>query len=204
MAEPTPSPAPAAPATDPAAERLAQVYNALWADKDIGAKVRAKTKEMFPDVVTPEDNIDPLLAPVRAELAEMQETLKTEREARVAERAAETEARQAATMREQLDAACERFNLNDDGLDKMVARMKETGNYTDAEAAAAWVVQQTPPVVVPKAGYLPKKLDLFGSANARAEQDFVQLHTDPQGYMDDQLERFAQDPDLYVRETFAA
>lgn len=204
MAEPTPSPAPAVPAADPAAERLAKVYDALWSDKDIGAKVRAKTKEMFPDVVTPEDHIDPILAPVRAELDAMRETLKTEREARATEKAADDEARQAATMRQQLDAARERFNLNDDGLDKMVARMKETGNYTDAEAAAAWVVQQTPPVVVPKAGYLPKKLDLFGSANARAEQDFVQLHTDPQGYMDDQLERFAQDPDLYVRETFAA
>ena len=39
-----------------------------------------------------------------------------------------------------IEAARNAYNLTDEGLDKMVARMKETGNYTDPDAAAAELV----------------------------------------------------------------
>jgi len=195
-----PTPAP----VDEGTVRLSKLHDALWSDKDFGAAYRAKAKEMFPDITTPEDQLGPLVAPLRGEIDKLKEELSTERDALAKERQERDEERQATSMRAALDAARTRFNLTDAGLDQMVARMKETGNYTDPEAAAAWVVQQTPPTPVSKAGYLPKRLDLFGSHSARDDEDFKMLHRDPLGYQDAQLERFAQDPDGYVRETFAA
>lgn len=193
-----------APTPPNANERAAALVEKLWNDGKIGGAVRAAAKELYPDVVIPEDQIDPLLAPVRAEVAELQKTLADER----AERAREKEEAQATSMKQNLeaslDAARARYGLTEEGFDRMTARMKETGNFTDAEAAAAWVAQQTPAAPVSKANWLPQKLDLFGSATARDDADFKLLHTNPMAYQDKMLAEFVADPDRFVRETLAA
>ena len=194
MSDPTPDPA----------KRASELIEALWNDKDLGSKVRSKAKELYSDIVIPEDNIDPVVAPLREQIEAMQKELAEERESRAKER---EEAEAAATKRNlesALDAARSRFNLTPEGFDKMVERMKATGNYADPEAAAAWVAQQTPTASPSKASWLPKKIDLFGSASERAEEDYRLLHTNPIAFQDKVLEQFIQDPDGFVRETFAA
>lgn len=188
------------------AQRSQKLVDALWADKTVGASVRARAKELFPDVSIPEDNINPLIAPVREQMDALKAELDKEREERAAERKEREETSQRQSMEQMLDAARNRFNLTDDGFDKMVARMKETGNYQDAEAAAAWVAQQQPaPQVGNKANFLPKRLDFFEhTGEGEASEDFKLLHRDPVAYMDKSLNDFVNDPDKYIRETLAA
>jgi hypothetical protein len=186
------------------AARAQKLVEALWSDGKMGASVRAKAKELFPDVTLPEDAISPIVAPMQEELATMRAQLAEERNARIKEREDAEASRQRATLEDSLASARARYGLTDEGFDKMVARMKATGNYSDAEASAAWVAQQEPVQRVNKADWLPKKIDLFGSSTERQDEAFRQLHTNPQGYLDGQLQEFVNDPDRYVRETFAA
>jgi hypothetical protein len=188
---------------DPAV-RATELMEALWADKTLGSSVRAKAKELYPDISIPEDQVDPIVAPMRAELAALRAERDADRAEREAERKERDETSQRRNLESALDGARAKYGLTDDGFDKMVARMKETGNYSDAEAAAAWVAQSTPVSSPNKADWLPKKLDLFGSNRERDDESYRLLHTNPDAYLDSQLQEFANDPDKYVRETFAA
>jgi hypothetical protein len=192
-----------ATAIDPAA-RAQELLESLWNDSSLGSKVRAKAKEMYPDVNIPEDQFSPMIAPLQNELNAAKEDLAAMRAERLAEKEAREEASARSNLEDALAGARQKYNLTDEGFDKMVARMKETGNYADADASAAWVAQQTPAKTVNKADWLPRKINLFGSAEESEEADFKLLHINPLAYQDDQLSRFAADPDKYVAETFAA
>ena len=102
-------------------------------------------------------------------------------------------------MQSRLEAARSKFNLTDHGLQLAVDRMKETGNYADAEAAAAWVIQSAPKPAAPGPTWAPSAADFYGSKNASDE--WAMLHKDPQAYQDAQLNAFVADPDGYTRET---
>ena len=53
------------------AARLEALHAAMWNDTSPrGVEYRAKAKELFPDVVTPDDQFAPAVAPLRAELDE--------------------------------------------------------------------------------------------------------------------------------------
>ena len=193
-----------AEATD-AQIRAEKLVNELWSDGEIGQRLQAEAKKRFADIRTAEDMVGPALAPIlkqneslAAELKKIQDEREAERKA-ADERKADSEKK---SFEEAISAARTRFNLTDEGFDKMVERMKATGNYTDPEAAAAYVASQNPPKPVAGPTFGPKDLNLFGSK--KSDENMRQLHTDPQGYMDSQLNEFMVDPDKYVRETFAA
>ena len=185
--------------TDVAAERLRALAETLWTDKELGAKVQARAKEMFPDVKTNEDVFSPVLNPLREENAAMAKRLEAMQEKLAAREKAE-EKTQRVSLEKQLDAARKNFNLTDEGFDKMVARMKETGNYSDADAAAAWVASKAPPAAVAGPTWKPQSMDLFGIKNH--DESMAALHRDPVGYQDAQLAEFVSDPDKYVADTF--
>ena len=186
--------------------RAQQLVESLWLDGKHGPALHAKAKELFPDVRTPSDSTALLAAQMEEKFssqskaqAEELEKLRAEREAEkkdAAERAAEA---QKVSFEQQISAARDAYNLTDEGFDKMVARMKETGNYTDPESAAAWVASKTPPAAVSGPAFGPQDLNLFGSS--KQDEKFKQLHEDPQRYMDMELTEFTRDPDRYVRET---
>jgi hypothetical protein len=190
-------PKPAAPA---AKSRLEQLADKLWNDKGpAGAAYRAAAKAEFPDVILPEEAAEPLVAPLKAELDGMREKF----DAMVAEREEEKKAAAEAAIQTNLETAVAnaraKFNLTEDGFDKMVARMKETGNFTDAESAAAWVAMQTPKPAAPGPYLGPQNINLWGS-NERDEA-FALLHKDPTGaFLDNEFREFLKDPDQYVRE----
>ena len=188
----------------PEHERALALVNSLWNDGELGMKLQRKAKEAFPDIRT----TDEAYAPVRAEFAAQMAAQAKELEEMRAERAAEKKAREERDAEKQkksfeaaINDARNSYNLTDEGFDKMVARMKETGNYTDPESAAAWVASKTPPKPVSGPSFGPQDLNLFGSA--KADEKMAALHRDPQRYMDTELTEFMNDPDRYVRETFA-
>lgn len=187
-------------------DKVTAAFNALWADATLGPEVRRRVKALYPDVQIPEDTYDPLVAPLKAEL----EALKAERDAErkaaaeAAEAAAKEKAeREQATVQQNFEAAIanarQKYNLTDEGFDKMCERIKATGNYADADAAAAWVAQQTPPPA--QAGpYLgPQQLNLY-SPDGEHEERLKLLHRSPDKFLDAELRDFAADAAKYCAE----
>ncbi len=172
----------------------------LWNDGEVGSAVQKKVKEIFPDAKTNDDVFGPVVAPLRAENEKLAAKLAKIEEERAAERKATEEASMKRSLEESLQSAREKYQLTDEGFDKMVARMKEKGNYADADAAAAWVAKQTPPAPAAGPSWKPQSMNLFGSK--KYDEALADLHRDPQEYMDNQLAQFVADPDAYVAETF--
>jgi aminopeptidase N len=168
--------------------RAEKLFVALMKDSKANPVVRAKAKELFTDVEFPEDQIDPMMEPLRAETSSIREELAALRKEREEEREARALESQKTNLEQALTAARSRYNLTDDGFDKMVSRMKETGNYTDADAAAAWVAQSAPKPVSARSSYGPQDIDLFGSGRESADERVRLLHTNPERFFDSEVE----------------
>ena len=192
--------------TETEEQRARALIQALWNDKELGAGVRRRAKEAYPDIQTPEDSLEPVmnerLAPLRAENESLKASFEALSEKFSAREKAVSEKEAQETLRASLNLARDKFSLTDDGFDKMVARMKETGNYQDAEAAAAWVASVTPPPAKAKPDWMPQAMNLFGS-NER-DESLALLHRNPEAYADSQIAEMLRDPDAYVRATFGA
>ena len=193
------------PAVRPATEnqlRAEKLMEKLWGSADLGPTIRKIAKETFPDIRVPEELVDPVVAPLRQE----NEALKK----RFNELAAKFEAREQKDAESQtfkeleaaVNRAVEKFGLTDEGRAAMLDRMKETKNFTDVEAAAAFIAHSKPPKVSegPSWASSAQKMNLFGSAEP--DEQYKRLHINPEGYMEDELRTFARDPDKYVQETF--
>ena len=180
--------------------RAAALIEQMWKDPEMGAKIRARAKELYPDVTTPEDTIAPVMGELKHENAGLRKSL-DELIAWKSETVAKAEeARTFQTMESKVNAAVNKFSLTDEGRAKMLDRMKETGNYTDPDAAAALVAHNTPPAPSSGPSWSPRSLNLFGSKER--DEKFAALHRDPVGFMDSELTEFVRNPDKYVSETF--
>jgi ElaB/YqjD/DUF883 family membrane-anchored ribosome-binding protein len=184
-----------------AESRADRLLRELLGDTKVGPTVRAKAKELYPDVSFVEDKIDPIAEQLRAENAKLREEWETERAARASEKAAAEEAAAKQRMEASLSEAKAKFGLTEDGFNQMVERMRETGNYTDALGAAAYVVSQAPKPKAPGPTFGPQALNLFGSQRDTGAEGMKFLHTDPLGFQDAQLAAFVQDPDGFVNGT---
>jgi hypothetical protein len=193
-------PNPPKPATQ-AQIRAAELLDDLLRDGELGGKIRKLAKAKFPDanIVDIESVAEPLVAPLKAENKALKERLDA-LEAGLQKDKTDAETRAAQTNLEQaLAKARQDYNLTDEGFDKMVARMKETGNYADADAAAAWVASKTPPAAPAGPLWRSQDLNLFGTKDKNEE--LARLHRDPIGFQDDQIEEFLRNPDKFVAET---
>ena len=186
--------------------RAVELINELWNDGKLGPEIQRRAKEKFGDVKTTFDVVNPAveaaMAPLAKQNADLADQLKQLQEDRAKEREESDKLKadsEKKTYEDRLHAARNSYHLTDEGFDKMIARMKETGNYQDPEAAAAYVVHQDPPKPVSGPTFGPQDLNLFGSK--QADENMKQLHLDPQRYMDSELATFMRDPDAYVRET---
>ncbi|HEY4355945.1 MAG TPA: hypothetical protein VGN16_09375 [Acidobacteriaceae bacterium] len=182
--------------------RAQQLVDKLWADKSpTGAAVRKQAKELFPEITIPDEQAELAVAPLQAKLEKTEADLQKLLEKVSARDKADDDMRAESAMSMKLQSARKNFGLTDAGYDKMVERMKETGNFSDAEAAAAYVVSQMPkPAPSSSPSWLPEAANLFGTQ--QRDEQFEALHKDPRKYMDDQLREFARDPDAYVASTF--
>lgn|SRR5208282_193144 len=177
--------------------RSEQLVNELWSDPEFGPKMREAAKKKFGDIKTLED--DPVVGSIKAQNEALAKRLE-EALARLNKRDEDDEqAKTVRSMEAAVDAAQRKFGLTDEGRAKMLDRMKETKNYVDPEASAAWVAHSTPPEA-PRPSWAPTKLNLFGSAEP--DESWKKLHVNPDGFLEDELMKFAKDPDKYTRETF--
>jgi hypothetical protein len=171
----------------------------------IGSEARKVAREMFPDAAIPaedpNDVVEQAVAPVKTEVDALKTQLASALDRLTAKEKADTDLRAENDLRVNIERAASGFGLTESGRTKMMERMQATGNTTDAEAAAAWVVSQMPkPEPTSTPTWLPTDANLFGTKEK--DTQFEALHTNPQKYMDDQLRAFAADPEKYTRETF--
>jgi hypothetical protein len=179
--------------------RAAELLEQLWSDGEIGEKVRRAAKAKFPDAKIIDDTVAPFVAPLQAENAALKKRLDDMEASRAADKEAREQRAAQANLESALAKARQEYNLTDEGFDKMVGRMKETGNYADADAAAAWVASKTPPTAPAGPTWRSQDLDLFGTKNA--DEARAELHRNPDKHRDDQIEAFLRDPDGFTRET---
>ena len=180
-------------------ERAIKLFDQLYNDPELGATLRKKAKEVFPDIRVPEDSLAPLVAPLQRQL----DAMAAQNQALIDKlKKQEDEAQERATfqsLEQRVNGAVSKFSLTDEGRAKMLDRMKETGNYTDPEGAAAFIAMSTPkPAQLPS--WAPQSMNLFGSKEY--DENLALLHRNPAAYEDAQLIEFAKDPDKYVAETF--
>lgn len=186
-------------APDTPEARALRLFQALLADPKTRTQVREKTKELFPDSSFPEDHLNPTIQPLQDQMAALQEQNAALLKRLDDRDTQDREAAETRTLEQRLEAARSKYNLSGEGFDKMVERMKETGNVQDAEAAAAWVVQSMPPPEQPGPSWATTGFDFFADHEQAALES---LHTDPMAYQDAQLLEFTKNPEKYVRETF--
>jgi hypothetical protein len=179
--------------------RAAALIERLLADSSVGAKVRSEAKAMFEDVSFPEDRLEPLTAPLAAENAALRERLDKMEADRAAERVAAEESAAQRTFENRVAEAKSKYALSAEGVEAVLNRMKETGNYTDVDATAAWFVQANPPAKAPKNAYGSGTINIFEGGDA---DEYKELMRNPDQFLDAQLNKFANDPDHYVAEAF--
>jgi len=180
--------------------RAQELVEALWNDSSVGPILQKTAKSKWPEVATVDEQFAPVVGPLKAENEKLAKRLADLEAERAAEKKASEEGKQKQSLEAALEKARTKYNLTEEGFDKMVTRMKETGNYYDAEAAASWVSSNTPPVNVQGPTWAPERVNFQGSN--KYDEAFKELHRNPEGYMDSQLSTFLKDPDGYVRETF--
>ena len=183
-----------------ALHRSKELIDALWNDGEVGKKIQQAAKAKWNDIKTTDDVMSPIIEPHLNKMKALEEKYEKLLEERMEEKRATEDERVKVKLEEQLEKARRDYNLTEEGFNQMIDRMKSTGNYSDAEAAAAYVASKAPPAKVAGPTWAPQDLDLFGSKNRN--DALVDLHRDPMGYMDSQLSEFVSDPDKYVRDTF--
>lgn len=168
-----------------------------------GAEVRKMARELFPDAAIPNEDPEFVVAPVKTDVASVKEALAKLAERLDAKDKADADLKVEVDLSSKIAAAAREYGLTDTGREKMIKRMQETGNASDPQAAAAWVVSQLPkPEPASSPSWLPENSNLFGSQ--KKDEAFEALHKDPRKYMDDQLRDFVRDPQKYTEETFGS
>lgn len=158
-----------------------------WDNKDTGSALRKILKQIDPNLKTPEDVADSVIAPVNARAEAAEKTARATQE-RLDKFLAESKDKDdTAALRKDLSEAQKKFGLDDEGLTKVMQRMKDKNN-PDVESAAAWVASQAPkPQPISDHGIAPLSADLFGAT--KVDEQWRELHTRgdpfrPGGYFD--------------------
>ena len=168
-----------------------------WDNKETGAPLRSLLKKIQPDLKTPEDITDSVVAPINARAEEAEKMAKATSE-RLDKFLAETKDKDdTATLRADLSAAQKKFRLDDEGLTKVMKRMKEKNN-PDVEAAAAWVAASAPkPQPIADHGMSSISADLFGTTKKDPISEARQSGGDPfrpGGWFDQEAIKILNEP----------
>ena len=184
--------------------RAEQLIETLFNDPEFGPKLYDRAQKLFGDIrphpaqVIQKTIVEPEVAAVRGELAQTREQLSKALERLDKRDEREAEEKTYREMESAVTSAVGKYGLTEEGKQKMLDRMKENRNYTDVEAAAAFVVHNAPPAPSSGPSWAPHKTNFYGTASA--DEAFARLHKDPEGFRDEEIARFLKNPDQYASE----
>ena len=120
-----------------ALQRSKELIDALWNDSEVGQKIQATAKAKWNDIKTTEDILNPIVQPHVEKMQQLEKKYEELLKEREEEKRASDDEKARRKLEDQLEDARRKYNLTEEGFNQMVERMKSTGNYSDAEAAAA-------------------------------------------------------------------
>src|ERR1700721_2565218 len=154
------------------------IMDKAWDNKETGASFRKMLKNVEPSIKIPDDLADSAIAPIKGEVDETKK-LVTDFGARLDKFLTETKDKDdTAALRTDLAAAQKRFGLDDDGMKKVMERMRDKNN-PDVEAAAAFLASRIPPRKSVDVGMGGLGAGLFGSTAKDTNYEELQTGGDP-------------------------
>lgn len=182
-------------------EGVSKLNNELWNDPKLGMQVKELVKEKYPNANIPElDAIrsvkkseDEILVKVDAankaalDRIEAFEKAQKERDEKDINAKAERE------FANDVEATKKKYQLTQEGMEKVFARMKEKNN-PDVEAAAAWVTDHEPkqdPLM--GSNISPANMDLFGSSSGDKEFEEINKHAFDGKWFDKEVRKINED-----------
>lgn len=177
--------------------RIREMSNRAWDHKEKGAQFRRILKDVNPELNIPDDLADSTIAPIKGEVDETRKEVKglAERLDKFLEDNGNEKATTA--LKKDLDDAKKKYGLDDEGMTKVMQRMKDKNN-PDVESAAAFIAASAPkPQPISDHGLNSIGLDLFGTT--RQEDEFKELHTGgdpfkPGGWFDKTTTKILNEP----------
>lgn len=146
-----------------------------------------QVKKDIPSVSIPElDIAEPMLAPVREQIAGLQTQLQgaLDREAERTKKDADRDAD--AGLMKLLDKTQAKYRLNEEGRKLMVDRMRDQGSM-DAEAAATFVLHHFhTPDPVGEGTMAPGAVDIFNFNKAAEDDSMRRLHSNPERWFEEE------------------
>ncbi len=176
--------------------RAIKLLNSLAGHKEKGLEVKKMMKEVDPDLSFPElDLIEKVKAPYDEKIKSLEETTSKVVKEWDEYKTSEKNSKEERSIKKELEAAQQEYSFTDDGMQKVVSRMKEKNN-PDVEAAAAWVASKQPKAQ-PSASsnFTPGKMNLFGSATK--DDAWADLNKDPMGAFDKEVDNIFNNPENY-------
>ncbi len=174
--------------------KAVELLNRMISDPKEGLSVKRKIKALIPEAKFPElDVIDTVTEPLVTRLAESEKTNKSLSDRLDNWEKAQKDSADESALQKQLDNVKKSYGFTDEGLQKVVDRMK-TKNNPDAESAAAWVAsQERKAKPISDSALLPSSINLYGSNSASDDVDIVALNKDPQGWADKKIVEMLND-----------
>lgn len=146
-----------------------QLLDAMLKNPKTRTKAREAIKELKPDVSFPEDIADPMLAPLKEQISNLEKSIKDERQERSDKE-----------LKAKIDKLRKDYDFTDEGIDELIKLMKER-NVGDPEVAAIYIKSTNQkPVEIP--GFQPSGWQL--EANATADESMKGLLEDPESWAD--------------------
>lgn len=173
------------------------LLDGLWNSKTVGNKFKRALKEHNPNFSIPEiDIIDEARKPVDEKLTAQDKTIEALQKRLDDRDAKDKDEKEEHNLKQEIEGVKKKYSLTEEGLNKVIDRMKEKKSY-DPEAAAAWVMAQQPKTQLAKDSKLglPGKIDLYGSASK--DEAWADLNKDPMGFFDKEAERIFSNPEDY-------
>ena len=166
--------------------RAVALLDRLWSDPKEGMSFKKKVKELLPDTKIPElDIVESVTAPLIADIEARKEENK-----KLAERLdnwekSQTDLKEENALQARLDRAKKQYSFTDDGMQKLVDRMKAEKS-ADVEATAAWVAaQERKSKPITDSALMPTAMNLYGSN--QADENFADLNKDPIGWAEREM-----------------
>ena len=166
--------------------RAVALLDKMWNDPKEGMTFKKKVKELVPDARIPElDIVASATGPLLAELEEQKSVSKSLKERLDSWEKTQKDSKDELELQAQLDGVKKTYSFTNDGMQKVIDRMKSKNN-PDAEAAAAWVAsQERKSKPLTDSALLPSALNLYGSNSS--DDSWAELNRDPVGWADKEM-----------------
>jgi hypothetical protein len=175
------------PASELAALRTAySLLDKLTSGED-GLDIQRRLKKLDPKLNFPViDQGEKLLAPMKSELEETRAALKKLQETYDAQQLASQNEKALGGLQADVDRIATARGFTGETKEKFIAFMTEKGTADPALAAPAFIeTLPKPPAPLKGNGYLPQKMNLFGTGDTSgSDESIAELHRDPVAWQD--------------------